>query len=242
MISSRSTRPLGRDPAGLDHLVHRGVFEPGHEPHRLGGQLPEPRIVGVPSIHHHDGARLEAQGAGHPHVMPLPLGDNHHAWQVAIVVQQAVQLDRPFRTPELRPVEQGRAQVNDRRVQTDEFVLEAKLPPTLGQRLAPEQQRLEHGPVELPGPMFVRVGQRRATRRRDPQVLELALAAAQPAADLPQRVGPAELAEQHRDELPPAREPTGVALGMRPRHQRLELGPRKELEQLAEHAAESAHG
>jgi hypothetical protein len=182
-----------------------------------------------------------SEGAGHPHVMPLPLGDDHHARQVAVVVQQAMQLHRPLGAAELRPVEQGRAEVDDRRVQAHQLVLEPELPPGRDGTVAAGEQLVEDGPVQLPGPMLVGIGQRRAVRRGDAQMLELALAAAQPP-DLPQRVGPAELAEQHRDELPPAREPAGVALGVRPRHQRLELGPRKELEQLAEHAAESAHG
>jgi len=73
-------------------------------------------------------------------------------------------------------------------------------------------------------------------------VLQLAFAAAQPAADLSQRMGAPELAEQHGDELPPAREAARMALRVRPLHQGLELCPRKQLEQLAEHAGESAHG
>ena len=43
---------------------------------------------------------------------------------------------------------------------------------------------LEHGGVELPRPMLAGIGQRRARRGRDAQVLERALAAAQRAADL----------------------------------------------------------
>src|SRR5262249_11795282 len=104
------------------------------------------------------------------------------------------------------------------------------------------EQFLEHGPVKLPGPMLVGVGQRRARRGRAAQVLELALATAQPAADLAQRVCTAELAEQHRDELPPAGEATCMSFGGPPLDQRLQLGARKQLEQLTEHAGESAHG
>jgi len=62
--------------------------------------------------------------------------------------------------------------------------------------------------------------------------------AAQAPAGLPQGVGAAKLAEQHRHELPPAGEAARVALGVRPLDQRLELCPREQLEQLAEHAAE----
>ncbi len=76
-------------------------------------------------------------------------------------------------------------------------------------------------------------------RLGDAQVLELALAAAQPAADPAQRVGRAERAEQHGDELPPVREPARMALGVRPLDQGLELRLRKQLEELAEPAAKS---
>jgi len=55
-------------------------------------------------------------------------------------------------------------------------------------------------------------------------------------------VSAAELAEEHGDELPPARESARMALRVRPRDQRLELRPREQLEELAEHAAECAHG
>ena len=68
-------------------------------------------------------------------------------------------------------------------------------------------------------------------RLGDAQVLELALAAAQPAADPAQRVGRAELAEQHGD--------ARMALGVRPLDQGLELRLRKQLEELAEPAAKS---
>ena len=156
------------------------------------------------------------------------------------MIQQAMELDRPLRPSELRPVR--RAQVDHRRVQAHQLVLEPERPPTPRQGLTASEERLEHGPIELPRAMGVGIGQRRAGRRRDAQVFELALTAAQPAADLSQGMGTAELAEEHGDELPPAREPAGMALGVRPRHQRLELRPRKQLEELAEHAAESTHG
>ena len=104
------------------------------------------------------------------------------------------------------------------------------------------QQLVEHRPVQLQGPVLVGVGQGRAVRGGDAQVAELAFAAAEPAADLPQGMGPAELAEEHDHDLAPAGEAPGMPLGMGPLDQRLELRPWKELEELAEHAAESTHG
>jgi hypothetical protein len=142
----------------------------------------------------------------------LSLGDDYDAGQVTIVVQQAMELDRALGAPELGPVEERRAEIDHRRVQADELALEPELPPALRQRPAAQQQRLEHRSVELPRPMFLGLGQRRAAGGRDPEVLELALAAPPAATNLPQRVGAAQLAEQHRHELPPAGEPAGMAL------------------------------
>ena len=214
-------------PAPLDHLVHGVALQAGDEEHLLGRQLPKPRVINVPAGHDDDGARVKAQGAGHSDVMPLALGDDDHAGQVAVVIQQAMQLDRPLGAPELGPVEERRAQIDHRGIQTDQLVLEPELPAPVALGLAPPEQLLEHGAVELPRPMFIGIGQRRAGRGRDAQVPELALAAAQPAADLPQRMGAPELAEQHGDELPPAGEAAGMALGVRPLHRGLELGARK---------------
>jgi len=153
-----------------------------------------------------------------------------------------VQLDGALGAAELGPVEHGGTQVDHRRVQADQLVLEPELaaPGDLG--LAAAEQRLEHRAVELPRPMLVGVGQRRARGGLDAQVLELALATAQAAADLPQRMGTSELAEQHRHELTPAGEATGVALRARLLDQGLEFGARKQLEELAEHAGKFPHG
>ena len=63
--------------------------------------------------------------------------------------------------------------------------------------------------------MLVGVGQRRAARRlEDTEVDQSPEAAGQTVADLAQRIGPAELAQQHRDELRPAGEALGGALGV----------------------------
>ena len=78
-------------------------------------------------------------------------------------------------------------------------------------------------------------------RRRDTQVGQPALATGQAPADFAQRIRPPQLAEQHRDELVPTREPARMPLGLRGDDGLLELGAWKELESLAEDAAESRH-
>jgi len=59
---------------------------------------------------------------------------------------------------------------------------------------------------------------------------QLAQAALQAVTDLAQRIGAAELAEQHRDELRPAGEALGGAFGVVLLDQRAELGAREMLE------------
>src|SRR5207247_11350535 len=131
---------------------------------------------------------------------------------------------------------------SDRAVPPALVVREPGLLAALSHALTAPEHLLEHRAVELPRPMFVGIRQRRAGGRGDAQVLELPLAAAQSPADLPQRMGAPELTEQHGHELAPAGEAARMALGQRPLHQDLELRPRKQLEQLAEHAGESANG
>ena len=219
-----------------------GVFQAGDEEDVLGRQLAKPGVVDVAAVHDDDRARIEAQGAGHPDVVALAVGDHDHAGQVAVVIEQAVQFDGALGAAELGPVEHGGAQVDDRRIQADELVFKPELAAAGDLGLAAAEQGLEHGAVQLPRPMLVGVGQGRAGRRLDPQVLELALATAQPPADLSQRVGAPELAEQHGHELAPAGEAARVALRPGLLDQGLELGPRKQLEELAEHAGEFPHG
>lgn len=86
--------------------------------------------------------------------------------------------------------------------------------------------------------MFVRVRQRRPSRRRYARMVQLPLETRQAITDLAQRMGSAELTEQHRDELSPTGEPAGMTLRLGLMHQRLERVAREQLEKLTEHAAE----
>lgn len=71
----------------------------------------------------------------------------------------------------------------------------------------------------------------------DAQVGQLAFAAPQPAFNLPQRMGVAQLTEQHAHRLTPARQPLTAICGRRLVHDVLGVGRRDELVDLTEHAA-----
>ena len=83
--------------------------------------------------------------------------------------------------------------------------------------------------------MFVGIGQGGAARRSgNPHMHQAPQAAAEAVADLAQRIGASELAEQHGDELRPAGEALGVTLSGVLLDECGELSTRKVLEQLIE--------
>jgi hypothetical protein len=83
--------------------------------------------------------------------------------------------------------------------------------------------------------VFVGIGKRGFIGRLgDAQMNQLAQATAQAVANLAQRIGMGELAEQHRDQLRPAAKTLGAPFRIVFFDQRSELGPGKMLEQLIE--------
>ena len=90
--------------------------------------------------------------------------------------------------------------------------------------------------------MAVGIGQRRAFGSLiDSQMGEFPFASGKALADLPQRVGAAQLAEQHGDKLAPTAKAAGMPLGSGLLNQQLKVGSREELENLTEHATKSIH-
>jgi hypothetical protein len=227
---------LGRF-ARFNHLVERVVLHAGDEEHPGLGPFREQSVVVVASVIDHDGPGGEAHLVGRLDIMHLALRDDAEAGQVAVVVEHQMQLHRALGAAKLRPVVHRQAQVDHGRVDTDQLILEAELALAahLGSNLL--EQSVEHLLRKLPRAVRIGVGQRGAHRHLDPQVGKLALAAPQTALDLSERMRPSELAEQHPDELTPARQALAAILGTGRFYQAFELNARNELEYLAEHAA-----
>ena len=77
-------------------------------------------------------------------------------------------------------------------------------------RLALVQKMEEHLLIQLPWPVLVGIGQRRSLRGiADAKMLQLPQAGSEATANLPERVGLAELAKEHGDKLIPAGESLG---------------------------------
>src|SRR5579859_3336186 len=91
--------------------------------------------------------------------------------------------------------------------------------------------------------MFIGIGEGRTRGRPlQPQVLQFPLARRQSAHDLPQRPRTAQMTEQQRDELAPARHPFGMLLGLALTHSAFKYRSRDEVQNLTEYAAYSTHG
>src|ERR1035441_6461233 len=187
----------------------------------------------------------EPQRARHLDFAGLAFRHHGERRQVAIVVQQQVQLDGALRLLVLRPVEHAHRQVDDAAVQTHQLVLETELlSPALAahQFLALEQRLFEHRLVQLPRSMLIGVGQRGSLgRHRHPQMLQLSLATRQTAANLAQRMRASQLAKQHGHELAPTGETPRVPLGFVLLDGLLEVPTREQLQHLRENAAYFVH-
>lgn len=143
-----------------------------------------------------------------------------------------MQLDRALGATELRPVVRRQAQINHRRIQTDQLVLEAEF--LLADRLGCDslEQAVGHLLEQCTRTTSVGVGKRRTRWRFDAEMGELALATLQPAFDLAQGMGAAQLAEQHPDKLAPTRQPLAPVFSARFLDDAFEVGTRDELEYL----------
>jgi hypothetical protein len=223
------------------HDVVGGAFlQTRHEEHARLRQSREPGEVHIAAIQDQNCPGRKRLPPGDRHFVALALGDHERRREIAIVIEREVELHGALGPAKRGPSEHLGAQVDHGGIKRQQLVLEAKLV-RASHRAAPRQQLVEDLFIESPRPMRIRVRERRAARRGDPQVGELAFAAGQPATNLPQRVRTSELTEQHRHELPPAGEPAGVPFGLRRGHGVLKVGSRKKLEQLTEDAAKSRH-
>ncbi len=111
------------------------------------------------------------------------------------------------------------------------------------QQFRAAEQLVEHAAVQLPGAVFIGVGQSGALGGvGQSQMPQLAFAGTQAAANLAQGLRPPQMAEQHGHKLAPAGEAASVALGPVLPDGPLKLGAGKQLQHLAENAGYSYHG
>jgi hypothetical protein len=111
----------------------------------------------------------------------------------------------------MSPVKETDGEIDDGGIQADEFVFKPELflPDSLV--LEATEKNQEEFLIEGPGAVFVRVGQGGAVRGGNAQVLQFALTTSEASDDFPERMGSAQMTEEHGDKLAPAGEPSGMA-------------------------------
>src|SRR6266511_55927 len=227
--------------APLDHAVVRAILHACDEPDALQGQRHEPQKIVVAAIENDDGTGRKVDSPRRANVRCLRLRDQGVARKQPLIVEQHVDFDPALRRAELRPVEDARAEIDHGRIEREQRILQFQ-PALRRDRAAPLEQNLEQRLEQLPRPMGIRVGQRRAGWCGvDSEVVELPFRRLQAATDLTKRLGLAEMAEQRRHGLVPAGKPAGMPFGLVLSGELLELRSGKDLENLLEDAAYSVH-
>ena len=92
-------------------------------------------IVIISSVIYHDGPRSKMEPRHDLHISHPALCDHGERGEIAIVIQKQMQFDSPLGSTKLRPVKEGNAEVNDRGIKTDRFVLKPEF--LFGLDLAP---------------------------------------------------------------------------------------------------------
>ena len=215
----------------------------GDEEDPLTRQPFEPGVVHVAPVEDQDRPRLKVHAPRHLDLVRLAGGDDHKLWQVALMIEQQMELHRPLGALVARPVEQRSTEVDHRGVQGQQAVTKTETPGRVHPARTALIKLFENALEQLPGPVPVGIGQGGARRSvAQAQMAQFALAGRQSPADFAQGVRLPQLAKQHGDELPPASEATPVPLGPVLLHELLEFQARKKLEKLRENAAYSVHG
>ncbi len=113
---------LFRNRTHLNGRVDRVGLHPRDEENPVLRQLPEPHIIVVAAVNGQDRTRFQAQVPGYVQLVIFSLRHHCERGQVAVVVQQQMQLDRALLLRVFGPVKHGRRQLDDAAVQTHQLV------------------------------------------------------------------------------------------------------------------------
>jgi hypothetical protein len=218
-----------RDSFVSQDFVQSIVFHPGDKIDSLATPSAPEGIVGIASIVHNDGSGGEVESSGDLHIRNLSLAQNGELRKVSIMVQEQVQFDRSFGPSEMGPVKDAQTQIDGGRIEADQLVLKPKFLSPSNLHPTPFEQLEKHSLIELPGTVFIGIGQGRTIGSGNAQMFQFPLTAFQPSDNLSEGMGSAQLTEKHGHKLSPAGESPSVSLGSGFSDCLLELDPRKQL-------------
>ena len=112
-----------------DDAVSRVALLPDDEENPLVIQGIKPGEVGVCTIHDDDAVSWQCQGTANSDIVGLAIGDSDKTGKQTIMIEPDMEFDGAFGTAEFCPGKYRQAQVDGRRVDGVELVLEAKAVP-----------------------------------------------------------------------------------------------------------------
>ena len=192
--------------AVINDLKQGVAFDPANEIYPLLAPFAEQRVIRETPVYRQDRARGKVEAPGNPDLVGQGVRDPRKHRQIAVVIQEQVDLDCALGRHIFGPGKKAETEVNHRSVQTQQLVLEPELV-TRTVELQPAQTIVEQVLKKFPTPVLVGVGQRGFARRiLDSQVPKLPAGAGQPAANLAQGFGLGQVTEKHGRKLLPAAE------------------------------------
>ena len=205
LIADHSRGPVGG--AGIQSAASCVDFGSGDEKGGVLLESVEPLEVEIPSIHDIDSAGLEREPVQDAHIVDLPRGDLNERGDVAVQVQQRVDLDRGLGAPEIGPGEQRQAQIDGGGIQGVHHLVQVATEGIVGIQGAGDTDQLQgEGFVDPPIPVRIGVSQGVARDRAvDAHVVKLFAGRAQAQFDVAQAFPIGQLSEGHAEELVPAR-------------------------------------
>ena len=156
--------------AVINHLKIGVAFHPADKIDALGAPLAEQRVIRKTPVDDNDGTRAQPEAASDLDLVGQAVGDAGKDREIAVMVQEQMNLDRALGLNVFGPGEQAKAEIDDGGVQTQKLVLEPELVARTVKR-QPGKRLMEKRLVELPTPVGVGIGQRGLARGvLDPQM------------------------------------------------------------------------
>jgi len=214
---------------------------PGDKEDFLGGELAIPGIVGITQVLHDDGTLGEVKGPGFFDLMLPGRGDGHKGRQVAVVVQQGVELDPRPGAPKRGPGKQGQAEAYHGGIQAVELVFKLELV-LRGQRLTAPVHRGKQRRKKGGGALVVSIGKGGTGHRLDSQMVEALEAGFQTGDAISQTRSGRKLHGKQVYQLAPSAKRSGLSAGPVLGFQLGKMMSRNEFEHLMKDCVTMGHG
>jgi hypothetical protein len=201
------------------------------------------RKIGIPAVHDIQGSRLDGELVEEIDIVHGTVGNAQKTGDRALQVEQGVHLDGAFVFAKLGPGKQGQTQVDGRRVEGVDRLIQFDAERLVGiQRPRVGDQPLGQVGIDSPRSSFVGVGQRAFGHRPPkPDMIQFGMKGPQTGLDVAETFAKSQLGEDHAEKLVVARKGSVAMVAPIPTDTGVERMARNEIHQLRENHAIEIH-